>query len=94
MSTGKIKTVSEIYQNIIEVFSNPGDEPSFDRIIDAIDEPIEHWRNSLVVKLGDKLDAWEEVHGKDDSSLYTLGLRHAIVLISEHDPVSESKEED
>jgi hypothetical protein len=94
MSTGKNKTISEIYQNIIEVFSNPEDEPSFDRIVDAIDEPIEHWRNSLVVELGNKLDAWEEVHGKDDSSLYTLGLRHAIVLVSEHDPVLESKEKD
>jgi hypothetical protein len=94
MSLAKNKVVSEIYQNIIEVFSNPGNEPSFDSIIDAIDEPLEHWRDSLVVELGNKLDAWEEVHGKDDPTLYTLGLRHALVLVSEHDPVSQNKDED
>jgi hypothetical protein len=92
MITGKNKTVSEIYQNIIEVFSNSESEPSFDRIVDAINEPMEHWRDTLIVELGNKLNAWEEVHGKEDPSLYTLGLRHALVLVSEHDPVAESKD--
>jgi len=91
--TNKNKVVSEIYQNLMEILTSEDSEPDFDTMIDAIDEPLNHWKNSLIRSLGDKLDSWEEVHGKDDPSLYTLGLRHAIVAIADHDPVYDLEEQ-
>lgn len=87
MTQNKNQTVSEIYKNLMEILTNTKEAPDFDKLIDAISEPISYWKDSLVLALGEKLEKWEEVHGKDDPSLYTLGLRHAIVLIDDHDPV-------
>lgn len=39
-------------------------------------------QESQVQKLQEKLEHWESVYGEADTSLYTLGLRHAIDILT------------
>jgi hypothetical protein len=35
-----------------------------------------------IQKIKDKIDTWESMYGQADTSLYTLGLRHAVDIIT------------
>jgi hypothetical protein len=36
-----------------------------------------------IQKIKDKIDTWESMYGQADTSLYTLGLRHALDIITD-----------
>ena len=38
-------------------------------------------QESQIQKIKDKIDTWESMYGQADTSLYTLGLRHALDII-------------
>lgn len=51
----------------------------------VIDELTRH-RDKQVEHLKTLIKQWEEVTGQDDTSLYSLGLRHAVDILRGVDP--------
>lgn len=49
------------------------------------------YADSLTDQIAEKYREWESRIGDDDPTLYTLGLRHAVDVITENDPTSKSK---
>jgi hypothetical protein len=65
---------------------------NFDEAIDLIDKGLAEWRNAIVSQLKDKATSWEEKMDDGDATLYSLGLRHAIDVVSNYDPTTDQKE--
>ncbi len=51
----------------------------------VMDELVHH-RDKQVEHLKTLIKQWEEVTGQDDTSLYSLGLRHAVDILRGVDP--------
>ena len=52
------------------------------RLMAHINSGISEGMNQLKRELNDKIHIWESMYGGQDKSLYTLGLRHALDLVS------------
>lgn len=59
-----------------------------------IDDTFTTWEKSIVEELGKKVIHWEASMGDEDTSLYTLGIRHSIDAIkgldeNKYEPIKE-----
>jgi hypothetical protein len=62
-------------------------------LIREMGDCLDLYREGLELELMRKINEWETGMGEADHSLYSLGLRHAVDLITEFDPTSMPFEE-
>lgn len=74
----------KLYAEIIRQGENPPLHPG--EVETAVFDAFDDWQKHLVDELKKLVDQWE-VEVPDDTSLYTLGLRRAIDVVSGIDPV-------
>ena len=60
-------------------------------LIEFIDDALKEREEFIVTSIGNRIRAWEDTMGDDDKSLYTLGMRHAIDVIKDHQPETASE---
>lgn len=58
-------------------------------IMGVVKNHFEVWQSQVIDSLKEMIDKWEESMGDDDDSLYSLGLRRAIDVITNE--TAESK---
>jgi hypothetical protein len=84
-----MKIISEhLHEKIMDGSLKPDATPD---LLSFIEEAVKNREDYLVAGLATLTRDWEEAMGKDDKSLYTLGLRRAIDLIrgESHKPLGE-----
>jgi hypothetical protein len=62
-------------------------------LIREMGDCLDLYREGLELELMRKINDWEGAMTERDTSLYSLGLRHAVDLITEFDPTSVPFEE-
>lgn len=55
----------------------------------TLKQVVDNWIESKKATLQDMVTKWEETMGTDDSSLYSLGLRRAIDVITDTDTFAQ-----
>jgi hypothetical protein len=93
MALTKSTTVARIYKLLEPLLQSEDKKPTFDEIVDAIDTGLSEWRVGLSFELRKKATEWEEKMGDGDKTLYSLGLRHAMDLVTEYNPIEEDPNE-
>lgn len=63
------------------------------RVVHLFIENLDDYCRKVVEVLADKVSVWESGMGEDDKSLYSLGLRRAIDVITEFDPTEALDDE-
>jgi hypothetical protein len=85
MSKTKPETVARIYK-LLEPLLGREEKPTFDEIVDAVDTGLTEWRVGLSNELKKKAVDWEEKMDDGDTTLYSLGLRHAVDVVMNFNP--------
>lgn len=89
----KSTTVARIYKLLEPMLSNE-EKPSFDEVVDAIDIGLTEWKLAIEIELRRKITTWEEKMEDGDTTLYSLGLRHAIDLVTNFNPTENNLNEE
>jgi hypothetical protein len=90
MKHTKTTTAGRIYLLLEPVISK--EDKDFDEIIDAINTGLTEWRDAIAEELHKKATTWETKMDDGDTTLYSLGLRHAVDLVLNYDPTIEQEE--
>lgn len=61
----------------------------FPKLVKAVTEDIEKWKQSKLDKLQQMVSEWETSMGDEDKTFYTLGLRRAMDIISDEPALNQ-----
>lgn len=74
----------KLYAEIMKQGANPPLHPS--EVEEAVFSAFDEWKDYMVGELTKMIKDWD-IEVPDDTSLYTLGLRRAVDIVNDDDPI-------